>query len=160
MKAAVGDRLVIKGHKVGEHDADAEILEVRGEDGAPPYLVRWSADGHEGLVFPGSDALIEHPAAKDPGDPLCVLEQRLAGWRAELEELRVKAELAEMEVRQQAEPLLESFESFLSMAAARVAELHDASRESIELLRTGVEEAVELVKEAAAEAAALLGKRD
>jgi hypothetical protein len=28
---------------------------VRGEDGAPPYVVRWG-DGHEGLVFPGDDA--------------------------------------------------------------------------------------------------------
>ena len=28
---------------------------MRGEDGAPPYLVRWS-DGHEALTFPGPDA--------------------------------------------------------------------------------------------------------
>ena len=60
MKAAVGDRLVVKGHHVGEHDRDAEILEVRGGNGEPPYLVRWDDDGHEGLVFPGSDARVEH----------------------------------------------------------------------------------------------------
>lgn len=60
MRAKVGDRLVIKGHKVGNLDKDAEILEVRGEEGSPPYLVRWSEDGHEALVFPGSDAIIEH----------------------------------------------------------------------------------------------------
>lgn len=60
MRARVGDRLVIKGHKVGNLDKDAEILEVRGHDGGPPYLVRWSDDGHEALVFPGSDAVIEH----------------------------------------------------------------------------------------------------
>lgn len=60
MRAKVGDRLVIRGHKVGNLDRDAEILEVRGEDGSPPYLVRWSEDGHEALVFPGSDAVIEH----------------------------------------------------------------------------------------------------
>ena len=60
MLAQVGDRLVVKGHRVGEPDRDAEILEVHGENGAPPYLVRWSDDGHEGLLFPGSDALIEH----------------------------------------------------------------------------------------------------
>lgn len=59
MKAHVGDRLVIHGHRVGEPDRDAEILEVRGPDGAPPYLVQWSDDGHEGLVFPGSDAYID-----------------------------------------------------------------------------------------------------
>ena len=60
MKASVGDRLVIKGHHVGEPDRDAEILEVRGDDGSPPYLVRWEDDGHVGLFFPGSDAAIEH----------------------------------------------------------------------------------------------------
>jgi hypothetical protein len=38
---------------------DCEILEVRGEQGGPPYLVRWSSDGHEGLFFPGPDASIE-----------------------------------------------------------------------------------------------------
>jgi hypothetical protein len=60
MQAKVGDRLVIKGHRVGEHDRDAEVLEVRGTDGGPPYLVRWDEDGHVGLLFPGSDATIDH----------------------------------------------------------------------------------------------------
>jgi hypothetical protein len=60
MQAAIGDRLVIKGHHVGEPDRDAKILEVRGEDGGPPWLVRWSDDGHEGLFFPGPDAAVEH----------------------------------------------------------------------------------------------------
>jgi hypothetical protein len=60
MRAEVGDRLVIKGHHVGERDRDAEILEVHGESGGPPFLVRWSDDGHEGLFFPGSDATVEH----------------------------------------------------------------------------------------------------
>jgi hypothetical protein len=64
MKARVGDRLVIKGHHVGDIERDAEILEVHGDDGGPPYLVRWSDDGHEGLMYPGSDAYIasEHEA--------------------------------------------------------------------------------------------------
>jgi hypothetical protein len=60
MDAKVGDRLVIKGHHVGEPDRDAEILEVRGEHGGPPFLVRWDDDGHEGLFFPGADAIVEH----------------------------------------------------------------------------------------------------
>jgi hypothetical protein len=60
MQAKVGDRLVIKGHRVGEHDRDAEVLEVRGTDGGPPYLVRWEEDGHVGLLFPGPDATIDH----------------------------------------------------------------------------------------------------
>jgi len=60
MHAEVGDRLVIKGHHVGEPDRDAEILEVRGDDGSPPFFVRWDDDGHEGLFFPGADATVEH----------------------------------------------------------------------------------------------------
>ncbi len=60
MRASVGDRLVIKGHRVGEPKREAVILEVRGASGAPPYLVRWSADGQEGFVFPGPDAYVEH----------------------------------------------------------------------------------------------------
>ena len=67
MYASVGDRLVVKGHVVGEPDRDAEILEVHGDDGQPPYLVRWADDGHEGLLFPGSDVTIEHfPAHPTP----------------------------------------------------------------------------------------------
>lgn len=62
MEALVGDRLVVKAHHVDEPDRDAEILEVHGDDGAPPYLVQWSDDGHIGLVFPGPDAQIEHYA--------------------------------------------------------------------------------------------------
>ena len=60
MHAQVGDRLVVKGHHVGEPDRDAKILEVHGDDGGPPYLVQWSDDGHEGLMFPGPDAYVEH----------------------------------------------------------------------------------------------------
>lgn len=60
MYAAVGDRLVVRGHNVGEPERDAEILEVRHDDGSPPYVVRWSDNGHEALVFPGSDAFVEH----------------------------------------------------------------------------------------------------
>ncbi len=59
MKAVVGDVLRIKGHHIGEPDRDAEILEVHGDDGAPPFLVRWE-DGHEGLMFPESDAEVVH----------------------------------------------------------------------------------------------------
>jgi hypothetical protein len=60
MRAQVGDRLVISGHHVGQPDRDAEVLEVRGPEGGPPYLVRWSDTGQEGLVFPGSDATVQH----------------------------------------------------------------------------------------------------
>ena len=59
MHAAVGDRIVIHGHHVGEHARDGEVREVHGADGGPPFLVRWSDSGHETLFFPGPDATIE-----------------------------------------------------------------------------------------------------
>jgi Domain of unknown function (DUF1918) len=58
MRATVGDHLHVHGRIVGEGDHLGEIVEVRGADGEPPYLVRYD-DGHEGLVFPGPDAVID-----------------------------------------------------------------------------------------------------
>lgn len=55
MHAQVGDSLVAESNKVDAPRREGEIIEVRGEDGGPPYVVRWH-DGHEGLVFPGADA--------------------------------------------------------------------------------------------------------
>ena len=57
MHAKVGDHLVIEGRTVGAQRREGEVVEVRGENGAPPYLVRWS-DGHEGLSDPGPGAHI------------------------------------------------------------------------------------------------------
>ncbi len=59
MHAAQGDRIIIRGKNVETPDRHGEIIEVRGSEGAPPYLVRFS-EGHESVVFPGSDFLIEH----------------------------------------------------------------------------------------------------
>lgn len=59
LEARQGDLLIVRGRRVNIPDREAEILEVRGEGGRPPYLVRWSDDGREGLVFPGSDAKIQ-----------------------------------------------------------------------------------------------------
>lgn len=65
MNAAVGDRLTIRSQHVDGPVRDGEILEVHGADGAPPYLVRWSDDGHTSLFFPGPDATVEHFAAHE-----------------------------------------------------------------------------------------------
>jgi len=65
MRAAVGDRIVVRGHHVGEQERRATILAVEGEDGGPPYLVRWD-DGHESVFFPGSDSAVEHFPASHP----------------------------------------------------------------------------------------------
>jgi hypothetical protein len=63
MFAKVGDRLVIHSTHVDGPVRDGEILEVHGSDGAPPYVVRWSDNGHESLVFPGPDATVQHTDA-------------------------------------------------------------------------------------------------
>ena len=59
MFATVGDRLVIHSTHVDGPVRDGEVLEVHGAAGAPPYLVRWSDNGHESLVFPGPDATVQ-----------------------------------------------------------------------------------------------------
>ncbi|MEV4611458.1 DUF1918 domain-containing protein [Kitasatospora sp. NPDC049258] len=58
MQAMVGDRLHIHSRSVGMLDRQGEIIEVRGVDGSPPYLVQFE-DGHEGLIYPGPDTIIE-----------------------------------------------------------------------------------------------------
>ncbi len=63
MHARVGDALVIQGHQVGESRRTGEIVEVRGTDGGPPYLVRWDDSGRTTLLFPGSDCEVHHPTA-------------------------------------------------------------------------------------------------
>ncbi len=58
MQATKGDRLHVHSNTVGAIDKIGEIVEVRGERGAPPYVVRYS-DGHESLIYPGPDCVIE-----------------------------------------------------------------------------------------------------
>jgi len=74
MKAQVGDELVVKGLRVGDHDRKEVIIEVHGENGGPPYLVRWG-DGHESSFYPSAGTVAEHiplpvgvpePAAAEP----------------------------------------------------------------------------------------------
>jgi hypothetical protein len=61
MRVKVGQRIVFRARPDHGRDRDAEVLEVLGADGAPPYVVRWSDDGHEALVYPGLGAFVSHP---------------------------------------------------------------------------------------------------
>ncbi|MFI9272996.1 DUF1918 domain-containing protein [Kitasatospora sp. NPDC052896] len=58
MQAMVGDTIHIHSKAVGMADQLGEIIEVRGSHGEPPYLVRFE-DGHDGLIYPGPDTVIE-----------------------------------------------------------------------------------------------------
>jgi hypothetical protein len=59
MRAVIGDRLHVHSRAVGGAPQFAEVIEVLGADGGPPYRVRYE-DGHEAIVFPGPDSTIEH----------------------------------------------------------------------------------------------------
>ena len=61
MHAKKGDWLVVESSVLDRPCRRGIVLEVEGPDGAPPFLVRWSDSGHEGLVFPGPDAHVATP---------------------------------------------------------------------------------------------------
>jgi hypothetical protein len=65
MRAHSGDQVVVKGHRIGMPDRKGEVLEARGSDGSPPFLVRWDDSGHVTLLFPGTDAVVEHLEGKE-----------------------------------------------------------------------------------------------
>lgn len=60
MHATAGDRIIVRSSHVGEPDRDGEVLEARGPDRTPPFVVRWSDNGHDVLFFPGPDAVVHH----------------------------------------------------------------------------------------------------
>ena len=57
MEATIGDEICVHGNTVGHPDTLGEIIEVHGDRGEPPYVVRF-ADGQERTIFPGPDAYI------------------------------------------------------------------------------------------------------
>lgn len=60
MRANLGDRLLTHGRTVGQRDKVAEIVEVLGPDGEPPYRVRFE-DGREAVLSPGPDSVVQRP---------------------------------------------------------------------------------------------------
>ncbi|WP_026317007.1 DUF1918 domain-containing protein [Actinokineospora enzanensis] len=66
MRARPGDWL-LDTDQAG-HVRQGRVEEVRGPDGAPPYLVRWIEDDHRALVFPGPRASVLTPDDLDRRD--------------------------------------------------------------------------------------------
>ena len=64
MHAAAGDRIAIPGRHVGDAGRVGEVLETRGPDGRPPYLIRWE-DGHEAVCYPGPETRVQHDGKLD-----------------------------------------------------------------------------------------------
>jgi hypothetical protein len=65
MRANTGDRIVLAGKHVGEPTRDGRVVEARGQDGGPPYVVEWS-DGHTGVIYPGPGAVLRVTGPDDP----------------------------------------------------------------------------------------------
>jgi hypothetical protein len=66
MHAVAGDIIAVPGLHVGEAGRVGTVLEARGQDGSPPYLVRWD-DGHEALCYPGPQTRVQHDGRLDVG---------------------------------------------------------------------------------------------
>ena len=58
MRATVGDRVVIASAQVGQAAREGEVLEVRGPDGTPPWVVRWAGEEDGNLYYPGPDTQV------------------------------------------------------------------------------------------------------
>jgi hypothetical protein len=86
MKAEVGDRLVVVPSRMDKPTRDGRILEVRSDDGSPPYLVEWSDSGHQALVFPGPDARVQHYGEEPvPARGSVPAEPLVRTWRIDLQ---------------------------------------------------------------------------
>ena len=65
MKAQVGDQVIVASAQTGAPSRTGTIVELRHPDGTPPYVVRWSDTGHEGVYFPGHDGRVEPVDLRD-----------------------------------------------------------------------------------------------
>jgi Domain of unknown function (DUF1918) len=74
MQAEVGDKVTVTGQRPGDEARSGEIIEIEGENGSPPYLIRWQ-DGTETVVFlrygtPGStNQLVSQARVPDEEGP-------------------------------------------------------------------------------------------
>ena len=60
MKARAGDMIEVRGRHIESLPRLGEVLEVRGEEGVPPYLIQWDDEPHQCIYFPGTDAIVRH----------------------------------------------------------------------------------------------------
>ena len=58
MRANPGDRIILAGEQLDQPTRAGEVLETRGTDGGPPYVVRWD-DGHTSTMYPGPGAVLK-----------------------------------------------------------------------------------------------------
>ncbi|WP_261558748.1 DUF1918 domain-containing protein [Frankia tisae] len=63
MYAKVGDRLIQK-KLLGRGERHGVIIELRGDGGKPPYIVRWD-DGSQAWYVPNTDLPVEVRPSRD-----------------------------------------------------------------------------------------------
>ena len=65
MRANIGDLLVVPGleSRVGV------VIRVLGQDGAPPYVIKWQSDGHIAMVTPSEYSRIVSACPPDAARP-------------------------------------------------------------------------------------------
>ena len=61
MHANVGDKIVVDARHTADRARQGEIVATLGADEAVHYRVRWE-DGHESVLFPGSDTRVDQAA--------------------------------------------------------------------------------------------------
>ena len=104
MKASVGDRIVIASATLDGPVRDGRIVEVRHADGSPPYVVEWTDNGQQGLVFPGPDAHIVAPASEPVAD-VTAAPERTRSWQVSIDLVEVDKETRAHAVLIGGEPL-------------------------------------------------------
>jgi hypothetical protein len=79
MRAHIGDTLHIHNNHTGLSDQTGRIVEIRGEDGTPPFLIEFS-DGRIALIFPGPDAVVEEAVPVGAGQRSSRRVHNRMGW--------------------------------------------------------------------------------
>jgi hypothetical protein len=85
MRASVGDRIVIASNQVDRPIRGGEVVELRHDDGSPPYVVRWSDTGQTGIFFPGTDAHVEHLAGAGGEAATPPAARHVKTWQVQLD---------------------------------------------------------------------------
>jgi hypothetical protein len=55
MRAEIGDQLVRPGRTVAHGEIVGVVIAVHGEDGGPPFTVRWYEDGRASKINPNPE---------------------------------------------------------------------------------------------------------
>ncbi len=58
MRAKPGDRIILAGEQLDQPTRAGEVVEARGADDGPPYVVKWD-DGHTSTMYPGPGAVLK-----------------------------------------------------------------------------------------------------